>query len=178
MRGTSVALRGTRLALPLLLTLAGTAWAQPPGQAPEGEPAETLRKPVSERELLELIETLQAATGSTADRPSKRALGSPDRLRVVLDDVTALLVSVHARESRKQLDTAGRSGVEVRQWLEGQVAAVESCVSGRFEGRGGAAAHQASLALVEKHRSKLEPLVLGLRQPAPSESPAAGKSAR
>lgn len=140
--------------------------AQP---ASELEPVDARRKPMNEREVLQLIETLEAAQGQKAGGPSKVERSSADRLRVVLDDATALLVVMHVQEDAKRFETDRHRRSEAVQWVEGRFAGIQTCVSGRFDDRGGEPAYRQSLALVEKHRAKLEPLVLGLGRWVPAE---------
>ena len=150
-----------------------------PEPALERKPDGDLRKPIAEREVLDLIAMLEAVTATPEVAQARKSVApapdldrsAADRLRVVLHDVTTLLVTVHAREATKQLETSGPSGSQAREWLQGRFTALQTCATASYEGRGGATAYRQSLALVEKHRSKLEPLVLGLGQWVPSGPP-------
>jgi hypothetical protein len=141
--------------------------APPPTPAP---PPDELRKPATEREILDLIATLETASGK---KPAGKDVGaaSAARLRVVLDDVTTLLVATHAHETARQLEKGGKPGAEARVWFTERLAAIDTCVASKYADRGGPTAHKQSLALVEKHRERLEPLVLGLERWLPLESP-------
>lgn len=139
----------------------------PVAQVPQTVPAPEadLRRPPSEADVVELIATLEAANGGATTAPVATHLPA-DRLRVVLDDVTALLVAVEAREAAQR--PTGRTSVESRKWLDAQVARIQTCVAGRYQDRGGEPAYRGSVALLEKHRAKLEPLLLGLGRRIPA----------
>jgi hypothetical protein len=151
--------------LPSCVTVAA-AWPDelqgpPPAAKKAGTPVAEgrgpLPPPLAEAEVRDLIESLGALKAQKA--PGRQVRTPKARLRVVLDDVTALMVEVHAQETSKQLAGASGLGPEALKWTEETFARIRGCVAGRFEGRG-PDAYRESATLVEKYRAQLEPLVL------------------
>lgn len=125
-----------------------------------------------------MIRALEAMKSKKA--PPPRDSIAPDRLRLLLDDMTALIVVLHARDTVKELPRAEGLPPEARQWMEGELSRLQGCAPGRFEGRGGEAAYGQSLALAERYRAKLEPLILelGRWRPGTATRAAAPKSGK
>jgi hypothetical protein len=136
------------------------------------------RRPPSERELRLLIRDFApAGTGDARGRVRAGSGLSLPRVRVLLDDVSALLAVLQARETLEELNR--RPPAAERAWLQKTLQGLSDCVRGGFNDRGGEGAFSSSLGLVERYRRELEPLLLGAPHLVPlAPMPRAERDAR
>lgn len=123
--------------------------------------------PPTDAEVLRLVEALEpvldkggvvvGVKGLTAD-----GLLDVPRPNVVIGDVSALLMEIHARDLATKVRADRTLPDQARRWTEAAISMMNGCVERRFAGRGGAPAHDRALAIVEKYRKPLETkLVVG-----------------
>lgn len=141
----------------------------PTAQRPAAPDAEMMR-PISEAELKGLLSALDPVplkdgegVGIRGAVEGKSSLATP-RFGVVVGDAMTLLSMVHAREALDALPKA-KMDRETRRMFEQDLRRVIGCGEDRFAKRGAAGAMKASLELVRKHRTQLEPLLLDKLQP-------------
>ncbi len=137
--------------------------AQQKGRPPVSK--EELRRPMSEKELQQLIRALEPIEKEKGKGLAPRAFveGTPlglERLGVLLGDVTALLADLHAQEMLERLRKTPGGRAEALAWAEKFSTAIHGCIEVQFGARGGAPAFSRSLDLVRQHRVTLE-TVLG-----------------
>jgi hypothetical protein len=72
-----------------------------------------------------------------------------------------LIVQIHAQETDKLMSNASGLEPDAKKWWDQSFAMIQRCAPIRFDGRG-AYAYQESLALFQKYRDRLDPLVLEL----------------
>jgi len=132
--------------------------------AKERSMAKELRRPMTEGEIQRLVralEPLDLGSGIRARRAAaEQSELSPERMRVLIGDVTALLADLHAQELLDQLKHLPDYPGADRRSFERDLDALQACARGRFRDRGGDRVYQESLGLVERQREQLEHLLL------------------
>jgi hypothetical protein len=135
---------------------------QPSGGAPKA-PSDALRAP-QEKELTDLGGVLKAMASAETAPATLAALraGKPfsfERFGVLVADVRSIVVLLDARELRARLSKNKEVNAETRPGIDQSVGVMEGCAPGRFENRGGPTVFEQVTALVQKHRSQLEPFL-------------------
>ncbi len=140
---------------------------------------EELRRPMTEKELRQLILALEPIEKEKGKGLAPRAfvegtaLGL-ERLSVLLGIVTALLADLHAAEALERLRNTTGVEAEALAWAEKFAAAIHACVEAQFAALGGAQAYARALDLVKQHRVGLESALAefwGLQSPRPWFAP-------
>lgn len=123
-----------------------------------------LRGPISEQEARLLIEALEPMP--LADRRGRtiRAVRDgtdlePERMNLLVGDVTVMLAAMHAAEALAELDDLPGMRADRRAWGQEALQAIENCAKARFRERG-ARAFEVSKKIVEQHRRALERVLL------------------
>lgn len=151
-------------------------------KAPRRTPEKELRRPMNEQELRLLLRAMEPVELKKGKERALRAAveGTElplDRMGVLLDDITALLAHLHARETLDRLAGMRDLKPEARAWMEEALQGIRGCVPDRFAERGGPPAFAQSLRLVEQFRPELENMLLesrrlqGLTYPPPGDVP-------
>ncbi len=135
---------------------------QPAGGPPKAPP-DALRAP-EEKELTDLGGVLKAMASAETAPATLAALraGKPfsfERFGVLVADVRSIVVLLDARELRARLSKNKELNADTRPGLDQNVGVMEGCAPGRFENRGGPIVFEQVTALVQKHRSQLEPFL-------------------
>lgn len=137
----------------------------PPTVQTNAAPRQESVGPITSSEVESLIRALEPmplkeGRGRATRAAVERGELPPDRLRVLLADVTSLLGELHARENLTALKGAPRLSSERRAAVERALNVIRTCARLRFAERGGDGAFNASLEIVERHRRALEALLL------------------
>jgi hypothetical protein len=165
------------LLAPCVTTVLDGALEEPPAPSPTRTTVpppprptpEQLRARITKEEIEDLIELMTKLKHPEAGPPARRI--HPERLEVILDDVKALVVAMHAREASERLGSSRVRSKSARDWFNAGYSQIESCVLGRFENRGGVEAYRQSLELVKNNRAALEELMREFRKvPLPRPS--------
>jgi hypothetical protein len=138
-----------------------------------------LLRPPTAAEIDSLIRVLEPLKGVRPDGPElerlerrmKREGLSPRRTAVVLDDVTALLVAVHARENLKLIPDLPGLPDKSRGFIKESLLSVLDCVPTGFAGRIGPQELEEVMTLVERQRHRLDPVILTERITHPHVEP-------
>jgi hypothetical protein len=136
-----------------------------PEQNREANAEADLRRPMSAAEIELLIRAMQPIPLKEGRGSAIRAVVeptdlAPERMRFLVADATALLAELHARETLGRLKQAPSLKQAARAQMERMLETMRSCARTRFAQRGGDAAFQESLQVVEKNRTALESLLL------------------
>lgn len=138
------------------------------GPSPGSERIEGLYGPVREDEIRALVRAFEPQKPSQRSTARIRGFAdsglSPDRLAVVLRDVTSLLLVLHAEDGLETLRQASKLDAQTREWMEGALGEIGKCGASGLESRGGKGVYEESLALIRKYRSPLEKHVLSAVQ--------------
>jgi hypothetical protein len=137
--------------------------------------ATELRRPISEGEVELLVRALEPVDSKPVGRTPRmfveRGPLSFERVRMLTSDVVSVLAEIHAREllatlgKRRDLSPAGRAQAE--RMLRGMA----GCAEAQFTDRGGRAAFDQTLQIVQKHRPALEKMLLGTLEFKPTSPP-------
>lgn len=124
----------------------------------------TLYGPPTAEEIALLISVLDpVAVEGSARAPRlavERTTLSKERLAALIDDATALLADLHARETLARLRRAPAVRAPARDRAAKTLEAVRTCARARYAGRGGEAAFAEAARVVEERRAALERLLL------------------
>jgi hypothetical protein len=126
---------------------------------------DALHREISEPEIRQLVRALEPVSIDGDRGVGIRGVVegtpiAPDRLAILVGDVTATLAELHAREELARLDQTPGVTPGARASAERAAAMLGEHLRERFRTRGGAAALAASLRLVEAHRAALERVLL------------------
>lgn len=124
--------------------------------------------PMTEADLKNMVRSLQPV--NVKDKNKKiwgiqaitEGITKPqlERMALVMGDATTLLAKLHTEEALARLKKTPNVNKATLKWIENANTALSFCAQRRFEGRGGQATYNDTLALVKKYRKQLEPVIL------------------
>jgi hypothetical protein len=145
-------------------------------QSAKGAREAAVRRPMSQRELVQVLELLsvgdaaeapdpasqagKAAPGPTR-RPPQRLPMEAERVGMVLMDATAILTRMNLEEAINQIRGAPKPDLGMIEWGEAAMKSLDGCLSRRYSEFGGNPALAQVQQMVLANRPQLEKLIMG-----------------
>jgi len=155
------------------LGIAPLALAQ---QSAKGVQATAVRRPMTQRELVQVLDLLSVGDGAEpadTDSPANKAAPPPmrrppqrlpmeaERVGMVLMDATAILTRVNLEEAINEIRAAPKPDPGMIQWGEAAMKGLDGCLGKRYSEFGGNPALAQVQQMVLANRPQLEKLIMG-----------------